>query len=426
MRPVAGPAARRTTCSPTTWPSGRSTTPVSRGCSPSCWRSPVRPRQLEVEGFTAFRERAVVDFEDADLFAFTGPTGSGKSSLVDAMGFALFGRVHRYGEKLVHPAISSGSTEARVRLDFTVGVTDYTAVRVVRRTGPGRASTKEARLERAGEVVAGDEKSLTAAIEDLLGLDFEQYCRCVVLPQGAFAAFLHDTPKGRQDLLTGLLDLRHYREMAQMAGRRAADAESRGSFLDERLTRDLADATPEALAEADRRIGALERLAQRLVDAAPRLEEAAAGAREAASRANELEGRMALLSSVAAPPDLSELGAAIAAAADRLNAATKALEEAETDVSRREAEREKLGDRTALDAARAAHRRRVDIVSRRERAVEVHEGASAAAATARQAAEAAERHRAEMEQELEAVRQANRAHVLAADLVAGGACPVCR
>src|SRR4051794_1167587 len=307
MRPVAGPAARRTTCSPTTWPSGRSTTPVSRGCSPSCWRSPVRPKQLEVEGFTAFRERTVVDFEGADLFAFTGPTGSGKSSLVDAMGFALFGRVHRYGEKLVHAAISSGSTEARVRLDFSVGTTDYTAVRVVRRTGPGRATTKEARLERAGEVMAGDEKGLTAAVEDLLGIDFEQYCRCVVLPQGAFADFLHDTPKGRQDLLTGLLDLRFYRDMAQLAGRRAAEAQARGTFLDERLAGDLAEATPEALAAAEQRVADLGTLGTRLQGAMPQLEHAVTAEREAAARAGELERRVELLSSVAAPAGLGEL-----------------------------------------------------------------------------------------------------------------------
>src|SRR3954462_10983467 len=97
---------------------------------------PMRPNRLELEGFTAFRERTVVEFDGADLFAFRGPTGSGKSSLVDARGFALFGRVHRYGEKLVHAAISSGANEVRVRLDFTVGATEYTAVRVARRTGP--------------------------------------------------------------------------------------------------------------------------------------------------------------------------------------------------------------------------------------------------------------------------------------------------
>src|SRR4051794_18718818 len=243
---------------------------------------PMRPNRLEVEGFTAFREPTVVDFDGADLFAFTGPTGSGKSSLVDAMGFALYGRVHRYGEKLVHAAISSGATEVRVRLDFTIGDTPYTAGRGARRTGPGRATTKEARLERAGEVLAGDEKGLSAAVEDLLGLDFEQYCRCVVLPQGAFAAFLHDTPKGRQDLLTGLLDLGFYRQMAQLAGQRAATASARLAALEERVAGDLADATPDALAAAAARVKALERLAKKVAGAAPQLDDLARRTREAA------------------------------------------------------------------------------------------------------------------------------------------------
>src|SRR5438874_10280200 len=108
----------------------------------------MRPKRLEVEGFTAFREPTTIDFEGADLFALTGPTGSGKSSIVDAIGFALYGRVHRYNDRLVHPAISSSANEARVRLNFTVGGEAYTAVRVTRRLGPGRATTKEARLER--------------------------------------------------------------------------------------------------------------------------------------------------------------------------------------------------------------------------------------------------------------------------------------
>ena len=58
----------------------------------------MRPDRLEVEGFTAFRDKAVVDFNGADLFAFVGPTGSGKSSLVDAILFALYGVVPHRGQ----------------------------------------------------------------------------------------------------------------------------------------------------------------------------------------------------------------------------------------------------------------------------------------------------------------------------------------
>ena len=107
------------------------------------WRSATRPK---------------LDFTGADLFAFSGPTGSGKSSLVDAMVFALYGCVPRLDRRAVAPVISLGRTEARVQLEFTVGGEAYTAVRVVRRTKTG-ATTKEARLERGdGEVLAGNER----------------------------------------------------------------------------------------------------------------------------------------------------------------------------------------------------------------------------------------------------------------------------
>ena len=56
----------------------------------------MRPLLLEVEGFSSFRNKTVVDFKDANLFALTGSTGAGKSSLLDAICFALYGSVPRY------------------------------------------------------------------------------------------------------------------------------------------------------------------------------------------------------------------------------------------------------------------------------------------------------------------------------------------
>jgi len=55
----------------------------------------MRPLRLELEGFTSYREPTVVDFADTNLLVFTGATGSGKSSLIDAMIFALYGSVPR-------------------------------------------------------------------------------------------------------------------------------------------------------------------------------------------------------------------------------------------------------------------------------------------------------------------------------------------
>ena len=189
----------------------------------------MKPVRLELEGFTAFRNRTTVEFEGADLFALCGPTGAGKTSLIDAMTFALYGSVPRLDEGRVAPVISQGLAEARIRFDFTVGGEPYVAVRVVRGTKAGGATTKEARLETGdGTVLAGDAKALTTAVTDLLGLDFKQFTTCVSLPQGEFARFLHAEPRHRQDLLVRLLDLGLYEKVGQAARQRAAAGRAGG------------------------------------------------------------------------------------------------------------------------------------------------------------------------------------------------------
>ena len=186
----------------------------------------MRPLLLSAQGFTAFRERVDIDFEGVDFFALVGPTGSGKSSVIDAMCFALYGCVPRYeDERAVAPAITMGASEARVSLIFEIAGERFMATRVVRRQRTGGASTKEARLEQifdeGTEVLAGTADEVTREIERRLGLVFKHFTRCVVLPQGEFARFLHDKPSERQQLLVSLLDIDVYERMGQSARRMA-------------------------------------------------------------------------------------------------------------------------------------------------------------------------------------------------------------
>ncbi len=195
----------------------------------------MRPIRLELKGFSAFREPVELDFDDLELFALVGPTGAGKSSLIDGIVFALYGSVVRYrATNLVAPVINQLSTEARVRLDFALGTDRYTATRVVRRTAKG-ATTKEARLERRNEVIAGNARELDAAVVDLLGLDFDQFTKTVVLPQGEFARFLTETAESRQGLLRRLLGMELYREMGSVARDRAKAADTARTALAEHV-----------------------------------------------------------------------------------------------------------------------------------------------------------------------------------------------
>jgi exonuclease SbcC len=79
----------------------------------------VRPLRLEVKGFTSFRGAQAIDFTDLDLFAIVGPTGSGKSSLLDAITYALFGEVDRVG-RAVSQLVSQGQPRLAVALEFEV------------------------------------------------------------------------------------------------------------------------------------------------------------------------------------------------------------------------------------------------------------------------------------------------------------------
>ena len=152
-------------------------------------------------------------------------------------------------------ALAPSVVRGVVRLVFDVRGDRYVAVRELRRAARGGVNVKNARLERLldrddvdgdTEVLAAD-SGVTKAVEELLGLPFEHFTSCVVLPQGDFAEFLHAKPGDRQAILTRLLGLGVYERIAREANREAAAAGDRAALLAEQLGA-YADATDEAVA----------------------------------------------------------------------------------------------------------------------------------------------------------------------------------
>jgi len=271
----------------------------------------VRPVRLELEGFSTFRDRVELDFDGIDLVAFTGATGAGKSTLIDAMTFALYGSVARYDNaNRVAPVIHQLSNEARVRLDFESGGTTFTVVRVVRRrSSKGReadgATTKEARLERveadgSTTVLAGEVRELNTAVEDVLGLDFAQFTRTIVLPQGEFAAFLRDDQASRDRLLQRLLDLGIYERMGQLARSRAKEAGIRIDMLADQRER-LAPPTDEELAALGARREALTELQARIDRWQDELVAIDAALDPCRARVTEIDGAIERLAEIVVP-----------------------------------------------------------------------------------------------------------------------------
>ncbi len=196
----------------------------------------MRPEKLVLKGFGAFRNYTEVDFAGVELFALVGPTGSGKTTVLDGICFALYGSVPRHGRRDVAPVVTQGLTESVVSLAFTVGDDHYEVARHVRKDSKkGTATTDEATLEKGGEVLATGADAVTSAVITLLGLDFDQFTTCVLLPQGEFQRFLHDKPANRQNLLSALLDLGVYERIGQRASERRERAGGQLATIDQRL-----------------------------------------------------------------------------------------------------------------------------------------------------------------------------------------------
>ena len=384
----------------------------------------MRPGRIEMEGFSAFRQRTVVDFTDADLFAFVGATGAGKSSVIDAMVFALYGSVPRYGsDRLVHPVITQGKPEARVQLDFELAGESYTAVRVVRRTKAG-ATTKEARLQHGDDVLAADARAVTEAVIDLLGLDLEQFTKCVVLPQGAFAALLHDTSAKRADLLVKLLDFGVYEQVAAAARRHVQAADQRLAVLDGQLDQ-LAGATDAAVAAAGARVQAVAAVLGRLDDAAAALQALDEQLRSAEGEIEVRRSQQTAVTGVVVPAGVDSVAEAVRTTAERVAVAEKAEQDAVAAVEEATAARQQLGDPAEV---RELLRDQADASTLRQRIAngEDHLRGCAAQLAPLEAAEAAT---ADAERtataELEALRLDHAAADLARHLHAGDDCPVC-
>ena len=280
----------------------------------------MRPVRLELNGFASFRDHTVVDFTDADYFALIGPTGSGKSTILDAITFALYGTAYRWGAtNAVADALAPSTNRCTVSLTFDAGPHRYQVAREVRRVGQSILQ-KNPSLVRfadphavvidlsgpAPEILAGEIKELKTAIPELLGLDFHDFCQCVVLPQGQFAKFLSANPRDRQKILLKLLGAEQYEEIGRHANARAAAAGNAVEIYGDQLTKH-ADATVEAKAAADARVGCLDTLLGELDELVPRVTAAATAAAAAGTEELQLSDNVVRLSGMAVPEGAAEL-----------------------------------------------------------------------------------------------------------------------
>ena len=298
----------------------------------------MRPLRLELEGFGPYRTRQAVDFSDVELFVLTGPTGAGKTTILDAIAFALYAKTPRgfkkYGE-LVHP----GAEVARVQLVFQAGDGVYRVTRAV-----GKKSEHRLEREEGGRFRTLPDtekvKALNERLERVLGLSFDAFTRAILLPQGEFDRFLKGEPKERRALLSSLFGLETLAAMRERAGAHREEVARRLERIEGELA-GLGEGEPlEVLREAlESKRAELKRAEEALAAA----ERALAELQSRFERFQELdEARRALAALRAREEEMAELEKRLsrAEAAARLIPELNRLEEEEKRIEKIRAERD--------------------------------------------------------------------------------------
>lgn len=164
---------------------------------------------LKIKNIASLFGDHTIDFDELtsqDLFAITGETGAGKSSILNAISLALYGNVYK---KQLNQSdlVSLGEREANVEIQFSTKSRRYQAswsARVKKKDGSLLIPPKITRF--FYEVKGSELQLLDGKLkpEDVLSLDFEQFCKCVILNQGDFAKFLISNFSERRDILEKL------------------------------------------------------------------------------------------------------------------------------------------------------------------------------------------------------------------------------
>ncbi len=226
----------------------------------------MRLHRLSITAFGPFGATQEVDFDalsSAGLFLLHGPTGAGKTSVLDAVCFALYGAVPGARQS---PGTSLRSDHApvdlptEVQLELTVGgrrleVTRSPAQPRPKKRGDGFTMEKaQSRLrgydpERGWQALSKSHQEIGEELTQLIGMSRDQFCQVVLLPQGDFARFLRSDAEARGKLLGRLFDTRRFAAVEERLAELRRGAEAKVTAADERILA-LAQRTAQAAGPA--------------------------------------------------------------------------------------------------------------------------------------------------------------------------------
>ncbi|MGL5278507.1 MAG: SbcC/MukB-like Walker B domain-containing protein [Cetobacterium sp.] len=180
----------------------------------------MRPIRLEITGLQSFSKKQIVDFDaltTLGLFGIFGETGSGKSTILDALIFAIFDEIPRtMGNKgkNIRPCLNQDSDILEVYFKFALGKDIFEITRCYKkkfsRKGEEKFEQSNPILILNGDVVADTVKNVESKINEFFGINVNDFTRSVVLPQGKFSEFLKLKGADKMTMLENIFDLERY------------------------------------------------------------------------------------------------------------------------------------------------------------------------------------------------------------------------
>src|SRR5438874_2855189 len=330
------------------------------------------PSKLVLENFLCYRDQVSVDLSTVRLACIAGENGAGKSALLDAITWALWGRARASTER---DMMTIGTTETSVDHQFRLGHQEYRVLRRRRRRGKSQdVAHLDVQIRDvtpdgdspwrpiSGDTLAETQRLLTRAI----GMDYDTFINSAFILQGRADEFTTKGPTDRKQLLADILGLGRYDELEERARALRRERQNQLFEADRRLEEIARDVAGRPDCEAE-----LAEVAARLVAVQGRVEElgeALAGvrARRAELEAREQQAREAEARRDQHAREADELRDRIAALGERVARLTAVIAEAEA-IRAGYAE---LLDAEARDAALNAALSRLSDLQRQHRAVE--------------------------------------------------------
>ncbi|MDW0117122.1 SMC family ATPase [Sporosarcina thermotolerans] len=201
----------------------------------------MKPIQLTMTAFGPYKGTEIVDFrllEDHRLFVVSGATGAGKTTIFDAICFALYGQASgedRSESRSMRSDFADDSTQTAVELIFEINRRTYRIMRQIPYLKAGNKTETTARCEffeltADGEIPFVDRQivsEINRKIEELVGFTQAQFSQIVMLPQGEFRKFLTSDTENKETIMRKIFKTEEYREVVNRLKMKRDEAQNR-------------------------------------------------------------------------------------------------------------------------------------------------------------------------------------------------------